>query len=146
MKNLVTNERELASKISEWMNEIIKRSNYSFTSASNETGIKIGDKTTKFSDIIIWKDRETNNAFSYFELKPPFAKTENLETFKQKAVELRVEYAFTWDFQNLRIYRIRKNDIELIDTYSESVLTKIDDWLRGRCTSIYKSIFKQNFR
>ena len=47
MSELKTNERELASKISEWINEIIKRNNYPFTSASNETGIKVSS-ITKF--------------------------------------------------------------------------------------------------
>ena len=50
MPNIKTNERELASKISEWINEIIKRNNFPFTSASNETyQIKIpkDDKITK---------------------------------------------------------------------------------------------------
>lgn len=125
-----TNERELTSKISEWMNEKIRRGNYPFTSASNETGIKVGI-STKFGDLIIWKDREANEAYSYIEIKPPFGAKENLETFKQKAVKLNVSFAFTWDFQNLRAYKITKNEIELVGTDTESTLNKIDDWVRG---------------
>ncbi|MCH7770347.1 MAG: hypothetical protein IIA49_04925, partial [Bacteroidetes bacterium] len=64
MATLKTNERELASKISEWMNEIIKRSNFPFTSVSNETGIKV-ESGTKFGDRVIWRDREVNDAFTY---------------------------------------------------------------------------------
>lgn len=128
--NIKTNERELASKISEWLNEIIKRNNFPFTSASNETGIKV-DISTKFGDIVIWKNRETNEAYSYIELKPPFGAKEDLETFRQKAIELKVKYAFTWDFQNLIAYKIEKNKIELIDTETEDVLDKIENWLQG---------------
>jgi len=130
MANIKTNERELVSKISEWINEIIRRGNYPFTSASVETGIKVED-STKFGDLIIWKDRETSDAYSYIELKPPFGNTENLKTFKQKAIELKVKYAFTWDFQNLRAFKIDKNKIEPKGTDSENILNKIDDWLRG---------------
>lgn len=125
-----TNERELTSKISEWMNEKIRRGNYPFTSASNETGIKIG-KSTKFGDLIIWKNREANEAYTYIEIKPPFGAKENLETFKQKAIELNVNFAFTWDFQNLRAYKVDKNNIEIVGTDTEPTLNKIDDWVRG---------------
>ncbi len=125
-----TNERELASKISEWMNEIIKRNNYPFTSSSNETGIKVG-KSTKFGDLIIWKNREANEAYSYIEIKPPFGANENLVSFRQKAIELNVNFAFTWDFQNLHAYKVDKNNIELVGTDTESTLNKIDDWVRG---------------
>ncbi len=112
------------------MNDKIKRGNYPFTSASNETGIKVG-KSTKFGDLIIWKNRESNEAYSYIEIKPPFGAKENLETFKQKAIELNVNFAFTWDFQNLRAYKVDKNNIELVGTDTESTLNRIDDWVRG---------------
>lgn len=129
-KNLKTNERELASKISEWLNEIIKRGNFPFTSASNETGIKV-NTSTKFGDVIIWKNRETSEAYSYIELKPPFGTKEDLETFRQKAVELGVQYALTWDFQNLYVYKVVDNKIEFVDSEPESVLDKTDNWVRG---------------
>ena len=129
-KNLKTNERELASKISEWLNGIIKRGNFPFTSASNETGIKVSS-STKFGDIIIWKNRETNEAYSYIELKPPFGAKEDLETFRQKAVELGVKFALTWDFQNLNVYKITDNKIEFVDSETENILDRIDNWLRG---------------
>ncbi|MCH8171580.1 MAG: hypothetical protein IIB07_10705, partial [Bacteroidetes bacterium] len=90
MTNIKTNERELVSKISEWINEIIKIGNYTFTSASVETGIKVED-STKYGDLIIWKDRELSEAYSYIELKPPYGNLENLQTFKQKAIELKVK-------------------------------------------------------
>jgi N-6 DNA Methylase/Eco57I restriction-modification methylase len=128
--NIKTNERELASKISEWLNEIIRRNNFPFTSASNETGIKI-DTSTRFGDIVIWKNREDGKAYSYIELKPPFGAKEDLETFRQKAVELEVQYAFTWDFQNLNAYKVEKNKIEPIDAETEDVLEKIENWIRG---------------
>ncbi len=129
-KSIKTNERELASKVSEWLNEIIKRSNFPFSSASNETGIKV-DTSTKFGDIIIWKDRASNEPYSYIELKPPFGSSENLETFRLKALEIEVQYALTWDFQNLNAYKIVKNKIQLVDSETEDVLNRIDNWIQG---------------
>ncbi len=129
-KNIKANERELASKVSEWINENIKRNNYPFTTASVETGIKVEAKT-RFGDIIIWKNIETREAYSYLELKPPLGNSEDLDTFRQKAIELKVKYAFTWDFQNLRAYKINKNEIELAGTETEVLLNNINDWIRG---------------
>ncbi len=125
-----TNERELSSKVAQWFNEQIQRAKYPFKSASCETGIKV-DKTTYFGDIIIWENRETDKAFSYIELKPPFGKTENLERFRKKAVQLNVKIAYTWDFQSLNAYEIKGNKIKLVDSESRPVLTNIEDWKRG---------------
>ena len=130
MQNIKTNERELSSKIAQWFNEQIKRGKYPFTSASCEPGIKV-DKTTYFGDIIIWENREIDKAFSYIELKPPFGKTENIERFRKKAVQLKVKIAYTWDFQSLNAYEIKDNKIKLEDSESRSVLTNIEDWKRG---------------
>ena len=48
-----TNERELASKISEWINEIIKRNDFPFTSTFNGTyQIKISKDDKMIKQII----------------------------------------------------------------------------------------------
>lgn len=125
-----SNERELASKIAQWFNEHIQRNNYPFTSASNETGIKVGSKIY-FGDVVIWENRETNKAYSYIELKPPFGKSEDLERFRQKAIELHVNIAYTWNFQNLNAYKVKENELILLDSETHSVLTNINNWKRG---------------
>jgi len=130
MDVIKTNERELASKVAQWLNEQIKRGKYPFTSASCETGIKV-DKSTYFGDLIIWENREIDKAFSYIELKPPFGKIENFERFRKKAIQLNVKIAYTWDFQSLNAYEIKDNKIELSATEIYSVLTNIEDWKRG---------------
>jgi len=130
MPNIKTNERELASKVAQWFNEQIKRGKYPFTSASCETGIKV-EKSTYFGDLIIWENREINKAFSYIELKPPYGKTENIDRFRKKAVQLIVKIAYTWDFQSLNAYEIKNNKIKLEDSEPHSVLTNIEDWKRG---------------
>ncbi|MCK4653840.1 MAG: N-6 DNA methylase [Candidatus Cloacimonetes bacterium] len=130
MTNIKSNERELASKISQWFNEQIKRGKYPFTSASCEPGIKVGEKTY-FGDIVIWQNREINKAFSYIALKRPFGKIEDIERFREKAVQLKVKIAYTWDFQSLNVYEIKDNKIKLEDSDSRSVLTNIEDWKRG---------------
>jgi hypothetical protein len=129
-ETIKTNERELAGKIAQWFNEHIQRNNLPFSSASNESGIKVGRKTY-FGDIIIWKNRETSKAFSYLELKPPFGVAEDIERFRRKAVALGVEIAYTWDFQTLVAYKIEKNILLPLDTETHNVLTTIEDWKRG---------------
>ena len=130
MSDIKTNERELASKIAQWFNEQIKRGKYPFTSASCEPGIKVGT-TTYFGDIVIWQNREIDKAFSYIALKRPFGLTEDFKRFKQKAIQLKVKIAYTWDFQSLNAYEIKDNKIKLEDSESHSVLTNIEDWKRG---------------
>ncbi len=130
-ENIKTNERELAGKIAQWFNEHIQRNKYpSFTSASNETGIKV-DLKTYFGDIVIWENREIKKAYSYIELKPPFGPSEDLERFRKKATELNVKIAYTWDFQNLNAYKLQDNKLIALATESHSVLTNINDWIRG---------------
>lgn len=128
--NIKTNERELAGKIAQWFNEHIQRNNFSFTSASNEAGIKV-DSKTYFGDIVIWENRETSKAYSYLELKPPFGAAEDLDRFRKKAVELGVKIAYTWNFQTLNAYEVENNTLILLDTETHSVLTDINDWKRG---------------
>jgi hypothetical protein len=82
-KNIKTNERELSSKIAEWFNDVLKTGTYAFKEASAEPGIRYGD-TTYFGDIVIWINRESKQAFSYLELKPPSAQKEDLERFRKK--------------------------------------------------------------
>lgn len=130
MANIKTNERELAGKIAQWFNEHIQRNNFPFTSASNEAGIKV-DSKTYFGDIVIWGNRETNKAYSYLELKPPFGAAEDLERFRKKAVELGVEIAYTWNFQTLNAYKVENNTLTPLDTETHNVLTDINDWKRG---------------
>jgi hypothetical protein len=130
-ENIKTNERELAGKVAQWFNEHIQRNKYpSFTSASNETGIKVESKTY-FGDIVIWENRETNKAYSYLELKPPFGATEDIKRFRKKAIELNVKIAYTWDFQNLNAYKLENNKAILLDSETHNVLTNINDWMRG---------------
>lgn len=130
IESIKTNERELASKIAQWFNEHIQRNNYPFTSASNETGIKV-DLKTYFGDVVIWENREINRAYSYLELKPPFGKSEDLDRFRQKAIELNIKIAYTWNFQVLSAYKVDENKLIPLDSETHSVLTNINDWKRG---------------
>lgn len=68
MGNIKSNERELSGKVAGWLNEHIKRNNYPFSSVSIETGIGTSG-TTKFGDIIFWKDRSSNDSSGNEKLK-----------------------------------------------------------------------------
>lgn len=137
-----TNEKELTGKITQWFNDFFKNNDFPFQSATNETSIKV-EKTTYFSDIVIWENEESRKAFTYIEIKPPFGKNEDLERFSKKANELRVKIAFTWNFQNLNAYKIEKNKTELIDSESNYILTNIEDWKRGDIQALLKAYIKK---
>jgi hypothetical protein len=130
MPSTRTNERELGSKLVEWINEYIAGGSFPFTEATNEPGIKVHG-TTYFGDIVFWKDRTQNQPFSYLELKPPNAQKEDLERFRKKAIQLKVTHAFTWDFQTLNAYEVQANKIQLIYSEPTPILNKIEEWLRG---------------
>lgn len=130
MRKIKSNERELSGKVAEWLNEHIKRNDYPFTSVSNEAGIGTSG-TTKFGDIIFWKDRNSNDAYGLIELKYPQGGTENLAVFKKKIQNLNIEYAITWNFQNLIVYRHENNKINKVDSQSRYILDNIEKWKRG---------------
>ena len=111
MGSIKSNERELSGKIAQWFNEQIERGGYPFKSASNEAGIEIEHSTTYFGDIVIWESDESRIAYTLIELKKPFSKTENLERFRKKILELKVKIAYTWNFQQLQAYKVENNKL-----------------------------------
>ncbi|HMN22858.1 MAG TPA: N-6 DNA methylase [Ignavibacteriaceae bacterium] len=141
IKKNETNERELTSKLSEWFNEEIRRNKFPFKEATNEAPAKY-DSTTYFGDIILWVNRESRQAFSYIEIKPPFAIKENLETLRKKAISYGVKYCFTWDFQNFNAYELKENKLLPHAGESTSVMNNINDWLRGDVQSIIKKYIR----
>lgn len=138
MGNIKTNERELAQKVTQWLDAHIKRGNYPFKEATAEPSIKV-DGITYFADVIIWRNRLTSEAYSYLELKPPGGK-EDLERFRKKATALSVKFAITWDFQTVRVYEVKDNKVELKNTELISVLAKIEDWKRGDKQALIQTI------
>ncbi len=142
MGKIKTNERELAGKVCEWFNEHISRNTFPFKEATQEAGIQL-EITTKFGDLILWTNRQAKEAYTYLELKPPFADKENLETFRQKAVQLNVRYAYTWDFQTLEAYEVTRNKVKHIGSEPTNILKKIDDWLRGDVQAVIKAYIKR---
>jgi len=136
-KIIETNERELTSKLSEWFNEHIKRNKFPFRESTVEAPAKF-NSTTYFGDIILWIDRAARQAYSYIEIKPPFCAKENLETLRKKALSYKVKYCFTWDFQNLNAYQLKDNKLILLTSEPTSIMTNINDWLRGDVQSIIK--------
>lgn len=138
MSKIKTNEREFSGKVAEWFQQTADMNTLPFKIATIEPGIKI-DTRTKFGDIVLWRNLLARDAFSYLELKPPFAKKENLETFRQKALQLGVQYAYTWDFQNLDVYSKKDKFEKPIGTESTPLLKNINEWLRGDKQAIIKA-------
>lgn len=138
VSKIKTNERELAGKVVEWFNYAIGSGSFPFKEATSETGVEV-DLTTKFGDVILWKNRQSAEALAYFELKPPFSKKENLKTFRQKANQLNVKYAYTWDFTNLVVYSKDDNFDKPIGTEPTNTISNINEWLRGDKQALIKA-------
>jgi hypothetical protein len=133
-----TNERELSGEIKNWFQNEIDRNNYPFKQCTNEPGLKsIG--STKFGDITLWKDRESKQAFTLIELKPPLGNTENLKTLEEKANTLKVKFAYTWDFRNLNVFELKNGKLIAAGTEPTPILEKIEDWLSGDKQALIKS-------
>ena len=133
----LTNERELVSKVTEWFNETIQRNKLPFKEVTNESPAKY-DAKTFFGDIILWVNREARQAYSYIEIKPPFAAKENLDTLRMKAISYGVKYCFTWDFQNFNAYELKENKLTLLTSEPTQVMKDINDWLRGDVQAVIK--------
>jgi type I restriction enzyme M protein len=129
-KPSTTNERELTAKISEWFNEIIRRNKFPFAETTIEAPAKF-DSKTYFGDLILWINREAHQAYSYIEIKPPFAAKEDLETLRKKAISYKVKYCFTWDFQSFNAYVLNENKMSLLNSEPTPIMIDISDWLRG---------------
>jgi len=125
-----TTERELVSKITEWFNENIKRNKYPFKDATNEVPAKY-DLKTYFGDIVLWIDRAAAKAYSYIEIKPPFAAKEDKDTLRKKAISYGVKYCFTWDFQNFVVYEIKETKLEFHSSEATPIMSEISAWLNG---------------
>jgi len=133
----ITNERELVSKLTEWFNEVINRNKFPFKEATNESPAK-SDLKTYFGDIVLWKNRQALQAYTYIEIKPPFAAKEDINTFKKKAISYKIKYCFTWDFQNLNVYELKNNVLELINSEPTPIMREINEWLRGDIQTVIK--------
>lgn len=140
MPRIKTNERELSGQIVNWFNDMLhNRSGLQFYEVTGEPGIMTGGQKTRFGDVVLWRNRQAKDAYSYIELKPPFGASENLTTFKEKARELRVRFACTWDFQTLNAYEVREHDIVHIGSDNMPVLQHIDEFLRGDKKALIRS-------
>lgn len=129
-KKSETSERELTSKLAEWFNEHIGRNKFPFKEGTVEVPAKY-DSTVYFGDIVLWINREARQAYSYIEIKPPFAAKENLETLRKKAISYGVKYCFTWDFQNFNAYELIDNKLNPLPSELTPVMNDLAEWLRG---------------
>ncbi len=136
-KETPTSERELTSKLSEWFNEIIKRNSFPFKESTTESPAKY-DVKTYYGDIVLWINREYRQAFSYIEIKPPFAERENLETLRKKAISYSVKYCFTWDFQSFNAYELKENRLIVHSSEPTPIMINLSEWLRGDIQSVIK--------
>jgi hypothetical protein len=122
-----TNEREIAVWLCEQLNRMAEIGAHPFKEVSAETGVKNQGRTL-FPDIVLWKNRAAGEAFAYLEIKQP-GKIEDLDTFLEKALNLRVKYGLTWNFGEAVLYTFENQKLNKVKSYSTYALIDISSWI-----------------
>ncbi len=143
METVRSTEREVASWIAGEINRLLETGGFPFQSATVETSVSSEyKKGSGFPDIIIWKDRSSNSAYSFIELKIP-GKTEDLSKLPTKAKDLGVSYIFVSNFQSGNIYEVNNNVLNSLKNYNQNVLNDIELWKDKQVQIKIKQYFEQ---
>ncbi len=109
MGEVGSNEREFQGQVVSWLNEIINAGGCSFTSASIEPSLKGKTGKTRFPDIVVWFDRESEAAHSLWELKQPRVPVDDpdlLEAALEKARRVGAHYIVTFNVREAILWDV----------------------------------------
>ncbi|MBF0520542.1 MAG: SAM-dependent DNA methyltransferase, partial [Nitrospirae bacterium] len=108
MTDTKSNEREFAAQVTSWLNEFLKDMTSSFEVATSETSLQVSEGKTRFPDIQICLNRQSNQGFCGWELKTPVTPVDNdelLNNAAEKARSMSADYFVTWNMTNAVIWR-----------------------------------------
>ncbi|MEE9555015.1 MAG: N-6 DNA methylase [candidate division Zixibacteria bacterium] len=118
----------MAGWISQEINRIITTGGFPFEEASIETSLP-GKKASLFPDIVVWENRQTEDAFAFIELKKPGLK-ENIKKLPEKANRLGVSYCLTWDFMTATLHKIENKQLKPKVSFKAFIFSDIENWKR----------------
>jgi len=124
MTSIKSTEREVVAWICGELANILKTGGHPFTECTVETSVGGG-----FPDLILWIDRLSNQAFSFFEIKPP-GKVEDISRLPLKASRLGAKYAIVWNFETGALYEIEGGRVNKLKDYNHYILRNLEDWKR----------------
>ncbi len=113
------NEREFQIELINYIKEIVKTGKHVVTDVSGETSVKVGE-TTRFPDIVLWKDRSAEKVIATAELKNTEYAIDNEELLNngsEKARELGTKYLVTWNVKQTAIWDITRTPLYQIKRY-----------------------------
>jgi type I restriction-modification system DNA methylase subunit len=108
MPDIKSNEREVMSQVTSWLNEFLKEGSYPFEVVSSDPSLKVEEKKTKFPDVQIWLNRQANQGFCGWELKTPITPVDDQELLNnaaEKARAMHADYFVTWNMRDAVIWR-----------------------------------------
>jgi len=138
-----SNEWEFQGQVLNWLNEEISRRRMGLDRATQETS----RLTPQRSDLIVWRNRASEDAFLEIELKSPGVSITNPAFFRdadQKAKRWGAPYFAIWNMKAVELYRTPDEDRpanpgDLL--FQGPVLTMIggvDDWLDSEKQKVLK--------
>ena len=111
------NERTWSGHIVSWIKDAISRGKTIFQDATNDQGVKLETKVTKFPDILLFSDKISGVIFNGWELKFPDTAVDDskmLENALEKAKTLRSDSFVTWNGSEAVIWKIPRGDYSSI--------------------------------
>lgn len=126
---MIFNERVWTGHVISWIKELISNSETIFQDATNDTGIKIENGTTKFPDILLFTNKISGIVFNGWELKFPDTPVDDpvlLGNALEKAKQLKSSSFVTWNGQSAIIWKIIDQD------YSTKSIQRIKEYSSER--------------
>jgi type I restriction-modification system DNA methylase subunit len=107
------NERTWSGHLVSWIKEAVVAGTTIFQDATNDQGVKMESKVTKFPDILLFTDKVSGTVFNGWELKFPDTAVDDfkmLENALEKAKTLRSNSFVTWNGSEAVIWKIPAGD------------------------------------
>lgn len=138
-----SNEWEFQGQVLNWLNEdITRRAGLGLDRATQEPS-KV---TPQRSDLIVWKNRASEDAFLEIELKQPTTRISSPILFRDAAEKARrwgAPYFAIWNMKAMELYRTPgehrpANPSDLLFQWPIQEISSVDDWLDGKKQALLK--------
>jgi type I restriction enzyme M protein len=104
---ITSNEREFCGELNTILNELLATKRFDFERSSIETSLR--GITTRFPDVVVWNNRESEVAAFFIEAKQPnvsAVQSGELAKAREKAHRLGVKYFVTWNLTSGFIWEV----------------------------------------
>jgi len=146
------NERVFQIKLIGWFNELIGSARHIATEAEGEKSVKVGEKKTKFPDVILWLNKAQETAVATIELKDtntPVDDPKLISNGVPKAKALKARYLITWNVRNTVLWDLSGAEPTPLHTYpalltvstiEDIKISQVQEELRNRARDILSDL------